>query len=63
MRYQTNKQMNTYNFTDGKKELKLYKEISNIDQGVYGKNEVIRTFRTDELNDIHKSDQYSTRFE
>ena len=52
--------MKTYNFTDGKKETKVYKEISNMAQGVYGKNEMIRRFATDKLieNEIH-----NTRFE
>lgn len=31
--------MKTYNFTNGKKEVKTYKEVSNKNQGVYGNNE------------------------
>lgn len=52
--------MNTYNFTKGKKEIKKYREISNTNQGVYSKDEVIRVFSTDEL---FVNEVYNTRFE
>ncbi len=54
--------MKTYNFTDGKKETKTYKEISNKQQGCYGENEMIRMFKTDNI-DTHENEMYDTRFE
>ena len=54
--------MRTYNFTDGKKETKTYKEISNKQQGCYGENEMVRLFKTDNI-DTHENEMYDTRFE
>jgi len=54
--------MNTFIFTNGKKEVKTYREISNKNQGVYSKDEVIIKFATDKI-EIMKNDQYDTRFE
>jgi hypothetical protein len=54
--------MTTYNFTNGKKETKTYKEISNKQQGCYGKNEMIRMFKTDNIK-THENEMYDTRFE
>ncbi len=54
--------MKTYNFTNGKKETKTYKEISNINQGCYSENEILRTVSADDI-EILKSDYYDTRFE
>lgn len=52
--------MRTYTFTNGKKEMKSYEEISNIAQGVYSKNEMMRRLRTDQLQE---NENYDTRFE
>ncbi|MCP4109885.1 MAG: hypothetical protein GY749_30925 [Desulfobacteraceae bacterium] len=52
--------MKTYNFTDGKKEIKTYREVSNIEQGYLSKDETLRTFKTDIL---FENEQYDTRFE
>ena len=54
--------MTNYNFTNGKQETKTYKEISNVAQGVYSANEVLRTVSTDDIESI-TNDQYDTRFE
>ena len=54
--------MTTYNFTNGKKETKTYKEISIKSQGCYGENEMIRIFKTDNI-DTHENEYYQTRFE
>jgi hypothetical protein len=54
--------MTTYNFTNGKKETKTYKEISNKQQGCYGKNEMIRMFKADNIK-THENEMYDTRFE
>lgn len=54
--------MTTYKFSNSKKEIKTYKEISNISQGCYGLNEVIRRFQTDNI-EKHLNEQYNTRFE
>jgi hypothetical protein len=54
--------MKTYTFTNGKKEVKTYKEISNKDQGCYKKDELIRLFKTDSIEE-HDSTYYETRFE
>ena len=54
--------MRTYNWTKGKKEIKKYKEISNISQGVYGKDEVMQVFSTDDVSK-HKSEWYDSRIE
>jgi hypothetical protein len=54
--------MTTINFTNGKKETKNYKEVSNTNQGVYGKDEIIRTVSTDNVNEL-TNEQYNTRFE
>ena len=54
--------MKTYNFTNGKKETKTYREISNIDQGCYRKDEVLITVLIDDI-EILKNEQYDTRFE
>jgi hypothetical protein len=54
--------MRTYNWTKGKKEIKKYKEISNISQGVYGKDEVMQVFSTDDASK-HKSEWYDSRIE
>lgn len=53
--------MTTYKF-NSKKEVKTYKEISNVAQGVYGANEMIRNFQTDDITK-HENDRYNTRFE
>jgi hypothetical protein len=53
--------MTTYKFHT-KKEVKTYKEISNIAQGIYGANEMIRKFQTDEITK-HENQNYDTRFE
>ena len=52
--------MKTTTFTNGKKEIKTYAEISNKAQGVYSENEIIRKFKTDML---FENEQYDTRFE
>ncbi len=52
--------MTTYNFTNGKKEIKTYREISNKEQGYLSKGEVIRVFRTDKL---FSNEWFDTRFE
>jgi hypothetical protein len=54
--------MRTYNWTNGKKETKKYKEISNIAQGVYAKDEVMQVFITDDISK-HKSEWYDSRIE
>lgn len=54
--------MSNYNFTNGKKETKTYKEISNVAQGCYGKDEMIQRFQTDDITK-HENEQYNTRFE
>lgn len=54
--------MTTYNFTNGKKETKIYKEISNVSQGCYGKDEMIQIFQTDDITK-HENEQYNTRYE
>jgi len=54
--------MKTFNFTNGKKEVKTYKEISNDVQGIYGKNEIIRVLKTDNIKEL-ENEQYRTRFE
>lgn len=54
--------MKAYNFTNGKKEIKIFKEISNKKQGCYGENEMIRIFKTDKIA-VHQNEQYDTRFE
>lgn len=56
------KDMKTYNFTDGKKETKTYKEIYNKNQGCYVENEMIRMFKTDNI-ETHENEMYDTRFE
>lgn len=53
--------MTTYKFNN-KKEVKTYKEISNVAQGIYGANETIRRFQTDDITK-HENEQYDTRFE
>lgn len=52
--------MTTYNFTNGKKEVKTYREVSNKEQGCYSDNETLRTFNADKL---FENEQYETRFE
>ena len=52
--------MTTYKFTNGTKEVKTYKEISNKNQGCYSENETLRTFKSNKLFD---NEQYDTRFE
>jgi len=61
---QTNKAniMKTFNFTNGKKETLKYKEVSNKEQHCYSKNELIRTFLTDNI-DKHENSNLDTRFE
>jgi hypothetical protein len=54
--------MKTYNFTNGKKEVKTYKEVSNKEQGVYGNNETIRFVKTDDIEQL-KNEVYETRLE
>lgn len=54
--------MRTYNFTNGKKETKTYKEISNVLQGCYGKDEMVQRFQTDDITN-HQNEQYDTRFD
>jgi len=54
--------MTTYNFTNGKKETLKYKEVSNKAQGCYSKNELIRTFLTDNI-EKHENSSLDTRFE
>ena len=54
--------MTTYNFTNGKKETLTYREISNKNQNYYSGNEVIRTFKTDNI-DKHENTNLYTRFE
>jgi len=54
--------MKEYNFTNGKKETLKYKEVSNKAQHCYSKNELIRTFFTDNI-DKHENSNLDTRFE
>jgi len=54
--------MRTYTFTNGKKETKTYKEISNVSQGCYEKDEMVQRFQTDNITK-HQNEQYNTRFE
>ena len=54
--------MTTYNFTNGKKQTVTYKEISNKDQHCYSKEELIRTFKTDNI-EKHENEKLDTRFE
>lgn len=54
--------MKAYNFTNGKKETLEYKELSNKAQHCYSKNELIRTFLTDNI-DKHENSSLDTRFE
>jgi hypothetical protein len=54
--------MNTYNFTNGKKEIKSYREISNKKQHIFSENEVIQVFKTDNINKM-KNKNWDTRFE
>jgi hypothetical protein len=54
--------MKTYTFTNGKKEVKTYNEVSNKKQGCYNENEVLRTVKTDNVNEL-KNTTYDTRFE
>jgi hypothetical protein len=49
-------------FTNGKKQVKTYKEISNKNQGCYSKDEMIRKVLTDKIDEL-KNEQYDTRFE
>lgn len=53
--------MTTYKFNN-KKEVKTYREISNVAQGIYGANETIRRFQTDDITK-HENEKYNTRFE
>jgi hypothetical protein len=54
--------MKTFIFTNCKKEVKIYREISNKNQGCYSLNETIRKFLTDKIEAM-KNEQYDTRFE
>lgn len=48
--------------TNGKKQVKTYREISNKNQGCYIMNETLRVIKTDKIESI-KNEQYDTRFE
>lgn len=54
--------MKSFIFTNGKKKVKTYKEISNKNQGCYLLNEALRTIKTDKVDDL-KNGYYDTRFE
>lgn len=54
--------MKTIIFTNGKKEVKTYREISNKNQGCYSINEILRIIKTDKIESL-KNYQYDTRFE
>lgn len=54
--------MKTFTFTNGKKEVKNYKEVSNKNQGCYKENEVLRMVATDDTKSLI-NEQYDTRFE
>ena len=49
-------------FTNGKIEAKVYREISNRNQGCYSEGEMIRMVVTDKIDEL-KNEQYDTRFE
>ncbi len=44
------------------KKAKIYKEVSNINQGVYKENEVLRTVKTDDTEQLQNK-YYKTSFE
>jgi hypothetical protein len=48
--------------TNGKKEVKKYKEISNKNQGCYSKGELVRMVESNNVNEL-KNNYYDTRFE
>lgn len=54
--------MKQFIFTNGKKPIKTYVEISNKNQGVYKKGENMRTFMTDDIS-VCENTTLSTRFE
>lgn len=54
--------MKSFIFTNGKNKVKTYKEISNKKQGCYLLNEVLRTIKTDKVEEL-KNEHYDTRFE
>jgi len=54
--------MKTFTFTNGKKEVKTYREVSNKFQGCYAENEVLRTVKTDKVTELTNTN-YDTRFE
>ena len=54
--------MRVYNWTNGKKEVRTFKEISNKAQGIFSANETIQMFKTDNISK-HQSEIYDTRFE
>lgn len=54
--------MTTYNFTNGKKQILKYKELSNKKQHIYSENELIRFILTDNI-DKHENSNLDTRFE
>ena len=54
--------MRAFNFTNGKKQTLKYKEVSNKEQHCYSKDELIRTFLTDNI-DKHENENLDTRFE
>lgn len=54
--------MKTFTFTNGKKPIKTYKEISNKDQGCFKVGEVIIIFATDNIKEF-TNEHYSTTFE
>lgn len=49
-------------FTNGKKQVKKYQEISNKNQGCYSKDEILKIVETDKIDEL-KNHYYDTRFE
>lgn len=43
------------------KKAKIYQEVSNINQGIYKENEVLRTIKTDNTENLQNG-YYSTTF-
>lgn len=61
LQYQNKQTMKTIIFKNEKKA-KVYKEISLLNQGIYTKGEIIRTIKTDKIENL-TNEYYSTTFE